>query len=173
MTSVPTAKLDKFRDECGVVGVAGHPDAANLAYLSLYAMQHRGQESCGIASRDSDAMHVYRGMGYVAENSDTEALRKYPDPLSKAFREAYAKRHDYPNADWVIAGNGMDDRHGVGRRFHVEVPFELLVGGQRDGGEFGPAEIDRHPVRLLVIEGGKNTFAMCPGHGSAPPVSDD
>jgi histidinol-phosphate aminotransferase len=40
---------------------------------------------------------------------DTEALRKYPDPLSKAFREAYAKRHDYPNADWVIAGNGMDE----------------------------------------------------------------
>ena len=42
--------LDKFHDECGVVGIYGHPDAANLAYLGLYALQHRGQESAGIAA---------------------------------------------------------------------------------------------------------------------------
>ncbi len=62
---------DRFREECGVVGVAGHPDASNLAYLSLYAMQHRGQESCGIASRNSREMHVHRGMGLVNEHGQS------------------------------------------------------------------------------------------------------
>jgi len=42
---------DHFHDECGVFGVFGHPEAANLAYLGLYALQHRGQESAGIVSR--------------------------------------------------------------------------------------------------------------------------
>ena len=41
---------DKFHDECGVFGVFGHPEASNLAYLGIHALQHRGQESAGIAS---------------------------------------------------------------------------------------------------------------------------
>jgi ATP-dependent Lon protease len=41
--------FDKFRDECGVFAIHGHPEASNLAYLGLYALQHRGQESAGIA----------------------------------------------------------------------------------------------------------------------------
>ena len=44
--------LDKFKDECGVFGIFGHPEAANLTYLGLYALQHRGQESAGIAPSD-------------------------------------------------------------------------------------------------------------------------
>ena len=50
--------LDKFHDECGVVGVFGHPDAANLAYLGLYALQHRGQESAGIVASNNGKMHL-------------------------------------------------------------------------------------------------------------------
>jgi amidophosphoribosyltransferase len=42
----------EIHEECGVFGVFGHPEAANLAYLGLYALQHRGQESAGIASSD-------------------------------------------------------------------------------------------------------------------------
>ncbi len=41
-------KEDRFNDECGVFGIYGHPEAANIAYLGLYALQHRGQESAGI-----------------------------------------------------------------------------------------------------------------------------
>ncbi len=50
--------LDKFHDECGVVGVYGHLDAANLAYLGLYALQHRGQESAGIVASNNGSMHL-------------------------------------------------------------------------------------------------------------------
>jgi len=56
---------DHFHDECGVVGVFGHPEAANLAYLALYALQHRGQESAGIISSDGNDLYPQRGMGLV------------------------------------------------------------------------------------------------------------
>ena len=54
--------LDKFKDECGVFGIFGHPEAANLTYLGLYALQHRGQESAGIATADGEKMRVSRAM---------------------------------------------------------------------------------------------------------------
>jgi amidophosphoribosyltransferase len=59
--------FDKFREECGVFGIWGHPEAANLAYLGLYALQHRGQESAGIATSDGQRVRVHRAMGYVAD----------------------------------------------------------------------------------------------------------
>jgi len=58
---------DGFKDECGVFGIYSHPEAANLTYLGLYALQHRGQESVGIASSDGARLKVHRAMGYVAD----------------------------------------------------------------------------------------------------------
>jgi amidophosphoribosyltransferase len=60
---------DRFHDECGVVGVHGHPEAAKITYLALYALQHRGQESAGIVSNPGPhrSQAVYRGMGLVAD----------------------------------------------------------------------------------------------------------
>src|SRR5213079_2948724 len=59
--------FDKFHEECGVVGVYGHPEAATLAYLGLYALQHRGQESAGIVAANGEALISHRGMGHVAD----------------------------------------------------------------------------------------------------------
>ena len=67
--------LDRFREECGVVGIYGHPEAANLAYLALYALQHRGQESAGIASSDGQSLTVHRGMGLVADIFQEKIIR--------------------------------------------------------------------------------------------------
>src|SRR5256714_13178643 len=66
--------FDKFKDECGVFGIFGHPEAANLTYLGLYALQHRGQESAGIATADGEKMRLSRAMGHVAEAFDEGAL---------------------------------------------------------------------------------------------------
>ncbi len=66
--------LDKFRDECGVFGIYGHLDAARLTYLGLYALQHRGQESCGIVSADGPELRQERAMGHVAEAFDKSRL---------------------------------------------------------------------------------------------------
>jgi amidophosphoribosyltransferase len=60
-------QLDKFRDECGVFGIFGHPDASRLTYLGLYALQHRGQESCGIVASNNEELRQERAMGYVAD----------------------------------------------------------------------------------------------------------
>ena len=62
-------RADRFHDECGVVGVHGHPEAAKIVYLGLYALQHRGQESAGIVSNPGSArpQAVHRGMGLVAD----------------------------------------------------------------------------------------------------------
>ncbi|HEY0789163.1 MAG TPA: hypothetical protein VGE86_10995, partial [Thermoanaerobaculia bacterium] len=97
--------LDKFKDECGVFGILDHEDAANLVYLGLYALQHRGQESAGIASISVDPrhsegniglagptdgtgerfiqagspqIHIEKEMGYVAEIFTQERLARLP-----------------------------------------------------------------------------------------------
>jgi amidophosphoribosyltransferase len=59
--------FDKFKEECGVFGIYGHAEAARLAYLGLYALQHRGQESAGIVTADGAQLHAERGMGHVSD----------------------------------------------------------------------------------------------------------
>jgi amidophosphoribosyltransferase len=66
--------FDKFREECGVFGIHGHPEAANLTYLGLYALQHRGQESAGIAASDGVQIRHRKAMGYVNEAFDAQSL---------------------------------------------------------------------------------------------------
>jgi len=73
---------DKFKDECGVFGIFGHPEAANLTYLGLYALQHRGQESAGIVTADGEKMRVSRAMGLVADAFDERALDGLPGHLA-------------------------------------------------------------------------------------------
>ena len=72
---------DHFHDECGVFGVFGHPEAANLAYLGLYALQHRGQESAGIVSSDGTELYLHRAMGDVEEIFQPPVLAKLPGTL--------------------------------------------------------------------------------------------
>jgi amidophosphoribosyltransferase len=68
--------MERFREACGVVGIYGHREAANLAYLALYALQHRGQESAGIASCNGESLLVHRGMGLVADVFNQHTLGK-------------------------------------------------------------------------------------------------
>jgi amidophosphoribosyltransferase len=67
---------DHFHDECGVFGVFGNAEAAKLTYLGLYALQHRGQESAGIASTDGENVFVHKAMGEVQEIFTPEVIAK-------------------------------------------------------------------------------------------------
>ncbi|HMF57800.1 MAG TPA: amidophosphoribosyltransferase [Pyrinomonadaceae bacterium] len=67
---------DKFRDECGVFGIYGHADAARLTYLGLYALQHRGQESCGIVTSNGHELRSERAMGLVPDVFDEARLNR-------------------------------------------------------------------------------------------------
>jgi amidophosphoribosyltransferase len=74
---------DKFHEECGVVAIYAHPEASKLAYLGLHALQHRGQESAGIASSDGNTVYVHKAMGLVMDIfSNEEILRKLPGSIA-------------------------------------------------------------------------------------------
>jgi amidophosphoribosyltransferase len=70
--------FDKFHEECGVVAVYGHPEAAKLAYLGLYALQHRGQESAGICTSDGAMIRCTKSMGHVADIFTSAVLKELP-----------------------------------------------------------------------------------------------
>jgi amidophosphoribosyltransferase len=67
---------DKFHDECAVMGIFGHPEASNMVYLGLYALQHRGQESCGIVSSDGKGLISHRQMGLVADAFKEDVIKR-------------------------------------------------------------------------------------------------
>src|SRR4051794_12425992 len=68
--------LDKFKEECGIFGIFGHAEASTLTQLGLFALQHRGQEGCGIVSSDGTDLHQYRSQGLVADVLSEDVLRK-------------------------------------------------------------------------------------------------
>lgn len=74
--------FDKFREECGVFGIYGHEDAGRLAYLGLYALQHRGQESAGIVSSNGEKLFAERGMGQVNDVFTETVLGRLPGKLA-------------------------------------------------------------------------------------------
>src|SRR3954466_12007845 len=101
--------LDKFKDECGIFGIFGHPEAANMTYLGLYALQHRGQESAGIAVSDGDQVRIARQMGYVADVFDGETLSRLPGSLAIGHvRYSTAGESKLANAQPIL----IDCAHG-------------------------------------------------------------
>jgi amidophosphoribosyltransferase len=73
---------DRPREKCGVFGIYGHPEAARLTYFGLYALQHRGQESCGIVTGDGKRVRMHRGLGLVHEVFHPDALDQLPGHLA-------------------------------------------------------------------------------------------
>src|SRR5206468_1800727 len=62
---------------CGIFGIANHSEPAKIAYLGLYALQHRGQESTGMSSSDGDEVYTHKAMGYVADVYSEDVLAKF------------------------------------------------------------------------------------------------
>src|SRR5688572_9587830 len=101
--------MDKFKDECGVFGIFGHPEAANMTYLGLYALQHRGQESAGIAASDGRQIRMSKAMGYVAETFDSDELSRLPGALAIGHvRYSTAGESKLSNAQPIL----IDCAHG-------------------------------------------------------------
>ena len=72
-------KLDKLREECGIFGISNYQDASALTALGLHALQHRGQEGCGIVSFDGKNYHSEKRQGLVGDHfTNPEILKKLP-----------------------------------------------------------------------------------------------
>ncbi len=101
--------MDKFKEECGVFGIHGHAEAANLTYLGLYALQHRGQESAGIAAADGAQIRVSKAMGYVNEAFDEATLDRLSGTLAVGHvRYSTAGESRLANAQPIV----VDSAHG-------------------------------------------------------------
>ncbi|HXE11407.1 MAG TPA: amidophosphoribosyltransferase [Bryobacteraceae bacterium] len=79
---MPDFIFDKFHEECGVFAIYGYAEASNLTYLGLHALQHRGQESAGIASSDGRKIYCVRKMGHVADIFTPSVLNELPGELA-------------------------------------------------------------------------------------------
>lgn len=102
---------------CGVFGIIGHPEAANLAYLGLHALQHRGQESCGIVSSDGERLYGHRAMGRVQaafSSADLAVLRgsraighvRYSTAGGSHLKNAQPIGVDWARGSIAVAHNG-------------------------------------------------------------------
>jgi len=67
-------RFDKFKEECGIFGIFGHPDASAHTALGLHALQHRGQEAAGIVSFDGDQFYSHRALGLVGDNFNSQSV---------------------------------------------------------------------------------------------------
>ena len=88
--------MDKFREECGVFGIYGHTEAANLTYLGLYALQHRGQESVGIATSDGERLQIHKAIGLRGRQllrSDVRAAGRHERHRARAVLDGRRQRH--------------------------------------------------------------------------------
>lgn len=74
--------IHDIHEECGIFGVYGHPEAANLTYLGLYALQHRGQEGAGICSSDGRRLFLEKSRGLIADVFNEKRLRRLPGHMS-------------------------------------------------------------------------------------------
>ena len=94
--------MDKFREECGVFGVYGHTEAANLTYLGLYALQHRGQESVGIAASDGERLQVAQSgrlRGRQLRGGDVRPARRHERHRARAVLHGRGERPQERPAD--------------------------------------------------------------------------
>ncbi|MCC6647718.1 MAG: amidophosphoribosyltransferase [Polyangiaceae bacterium] len=102
---------------CGIFGIFGHPEASNLAYLGLHALQHRGQESAGIVTSDGERLYAHRSMGLVQDAFSEDVLSKLPGAVGighvrystaggSGLRNAQPLAVDYARGSLAVAHNG-------------------------------------------------------------------
>ncbi len=150
--------FDKFREECGVVAIYGHPEAANLTYLGLYALQHRGQESAGIATSDGHEIRCYKSMGHVADIFTPAVVAELPGNLAIGHtRYSTAGDTVLLNAQpFSVACN--KGKIAVAHNGNITNAAELRRDLERDGSIF-QASSDTEVILHLVARSRERTLA--------------
>ncbi len=151
-------RREKFREECGVFAIYGHPEAANLTYLGLYALQHRGQESAGIASSDGREIHCFKAMGHVAEVITPPVLAGLPGHAAIGHTR-------YSTAGDTVLSNAQPfsvacnkGRIAVAHNGNITNAAELRRELERDGSIF-QASSDTEVILHLVARSRERTLA--------------
>src|SRR5579864_8710041 len=150
--------FDKFHEECGVVALYGHPEAAKLAYLGLYALQHRGQESAGICTSDGGEVHCHRSMGHVADIFTPGVIAELPGALAIGHtRYSTAGDTALLNAQpFSVACN--KGRVAIAHNGNITNASELRNELEREGSIF-QASSDTEVILHLVARSSERTLA--------------
>jgi len=121
---------------CGIFGIDGHDDAANLTYLGLYALQHRGQESAGIVTWDGERMRVERGMGHVADVFPARVIRSLAGRRAIGHtRYSTAGTSVIANAQPIVVNTSMGPL-GIVHNGNLTNAVELRRGLEDEGAIF-------------------------------------
>ena len=156
--------FDKLHEECGVFGIFGHPEASKMAYLGLYALQHRGQESTGIAASDGERLIAFRGMGHVADVFTEAELSRLQGRLAVGHvRYSTAGASKLINAQPIL----IDCQHGQ---------IALCHNGNLVNAAAPVADLPGDGQRLLVVArwraarrpGRRRRCPGCPGQFPSP-----
>jgi amidophosphoribosyltransferase len=150
--------FDKFHEECGVVAVYGHPEASKMAYLGLYALQHRGQESAGMATTDGRQIYSKKGMGHVADVFTRPILAELPGQLAIGHtRYSTAGETMLSNAQ-PFAVQCCKGRIAVAHNGNITNAAELRGELEADGSIF-QSNSDTEVVLHLVARSRERTIA--------------
>lgn len=175
--SLTVTQLDKFQDECGVFGVFGSEEAANLTYLGLHALQHRGKEGAGVASSDGRLIRCHKGRGLVAEVFGGEQISaltgtaaighvRYATAGDGSLRNVQPFVARYRDGQIAIAHNGnlvnagllRDELEKKGSIFSTssdtEVVLHLIASSQQD------TFISRLVDALMQVQGAYSMVLM-------------
>src|SRR5215469_17668724 len=161
---------------CGVFGVYGHPNAAELTYYGLYALQHRGQESAGIVTSDGKQFYTHKGMGLVSQVFKGDILHnmvgemalghtRYSTTGSSHIRNAQPLTVDCARGQIAIAHNGnltnasklRDELEAKGSIFQTTVDSEIVL-------HVIAQPKSNRPSCVLVLPGGRvegAEFGVC------------
>ena len=147
---------DHFHDHCGVFGIFGHPEAAKMAYLGLYALQHRGQESAGIASTDGAQVFVHKSLGLVQEIFTPEVIARLSGDASIGHtRYSTAGDNTLMNAQPVV----IDCNKGkiaLGHNGNLTNAIELRKKLEHRGSIFQTTSDTEVIVHLIARSGSRN-----------------
>ncbi len=136
----------ELKDKCGVFGIFGHPEAAHLAYLGIYSLQHRGEESAGVVVSDGKRMMAHRAMGHVQDvfsPGDIEKLKgdraighvRYSTTGSSNLKNAQPILVDYSRGEVAIGHNGnlvnadilRSELEAYGSIFQTTTDSEIII----------------------------------------------
>ncbi|MDA8028135.1 MAG: amidophosphoribosyltransferase [Nitrospiraceae bacterium] len=178
-SGAPDSPFDKLNEKCAVFGIYNHPEAGNLTYLGLYALQHRGQEGCGIATMDDGRMIIRKGEGLVSEffrESVISELKgrsaighnRYSTAGSDSQRNLQPLSAYFSDASMALVHNGnltnalelrkvLEDE---GALFTTDVDTEVLVHmiARSRGEDF----VSRMEAALASVKGSYSLLALLP-----------
>lgn len=141
---------DGFHDECGVFGIYGHAEAANLTYLGLHALQHRGQEGAGICSSDRRNLSVEKSLGLVADIFTERRLKRLPGDIAIGHtRYSTAGASALKNVQPIMVNYSLGSL-AIGHNGNLVNAFELRKSLEDDGAIFQSTSDSEVIVHLIA-----------------------